>query len=131
EQHLPPSDARMATKTFSPLFITGDPEGADYTVEVAMKPLSVEDRAGPAFGYRPNRHHYLFSLEGGRHARLALRLPLEETFRVAAWRELGRAAFAYDTDRYYALKVECRGPTIRAYVDGKLLITADDADVPR
>lgn len=131
EQHLPPSDTRMATRTFSPLFVTGDPEWADYTVEVAMRPLSVEDMAGLVFRYHTNRHHYLFCLEGGKRARLALRLPVEETFRVAAWRDLGKADFPYDTDKYYALKVECQGATIRAFVDGKLVLTAEDSGLPR
>src|SRR5262249_61166472 len=41
EQHLPPGDSRMMTRVFSPLFVTGDPEWADYTVEVAVRPLSL------------------------------------------------------------------------------------------
>src|SRR3954454_13673600 len=80
EQHLPPSDSRMATRLFSPLFVTGDPEWSDYTVEVSVRPLSVEDMAGVVFRYHTNRHHYLFSLQDGKQARLALRLPLEEKY---------------------------------------------------
>src|SRR5262245_34286630 len=49
EQHLPPSDSRMMTRVFSPLFVMGDPEWGDYTVEVSMRPLSVEDMAGVVF----------------------------------------------------------------------------------
>jgi hypothetical protein len=32
---------------------------------------------------------------------------------VAEWRELGKAAFKYDTRKYYTLKVENEGPKIR------------------
>jgi hypothetical protein len=129
EQHLPPGDSRMMTRLFSPLFVTGDPEWADYTVEVAVRPLSLEDMAGIVFRYHTNRHHYLFSLQGGKQARLALRLPLEEKYRVAAWRELGTADFVYDTDRYYTLKVECRGAAIRASIDDRLILTAEDGEI--
>jgi hypothetical protein len=131
EQHLPPSDSRMMTRLFSPLFVTGDPEWADYTVEAAVRPLSLEDMAGVVFRYHTNRHHYLFSLQGGKQARLALRLPIEEKYRVAPWRELGMADFPYDTDRYYRLKVECRGTTIRASIDDRLILTAEDGEIPR
>src|SRR4051794_1224216 len=131
EQHLPPGDSRMMTRLFSPLFITGDPEWSDTTVEVAVRPLSLEDMAGVVFRYDTNRHHYLFSLQGGKQARLALRLPIEEKYRIAPWRELGTAEFRYDTDRYYTLKVECRGATIRAFIDGTLILTAEDGGIAR
>ena len=131
EQHLPPGDSRMMTRIFSPLFVTGDPEWADYTVEVAVRPLSLEDMAGLVFRYHTNRHHYLFSLQDGKQARLALRLPIEEKYRIAPWRELGTADFPYDTDRYYRLKVESRGPKIRAYIDDKLILSAEDAEIPQ
>jgi hypothetical protein len=131
EQHLPPGDSRMMTRLFSPLFVTGDPEWGDYTVEAAVRPLSTEDMAGLVFRYHTNRHHYLFSLQGGKQARLALRLPIEETYRIAPWRELGTAEFPYDTDRYYRLKVESRGPRIRAFIDDTLVLTAEDSEIPR
>jgi hypothetical protein len=131
EQHLPPGDSRMMTRLFSPLFVTGDPEWDDTTVEVAVRPLSLEDMAGVVFRYHTNRHHYLFSLQGGKQARLALRLPIEERYRIAPWRELGTADFPYDTDHYYRLKVESRGPRIQAFIDDKLILSAVDAEIPR
>ena len=62
-------------------------------------------------------------------ARLALHLPLEKALRVRQWRELGSADFSYDTTRYYQLRVENEGARIRAYVDGKLIIEASDAEI--
>ena len=85
--------------------------------------------AGVVFRYHTNRHYYLFALTGGNRARLAVRLPLEQEFRVADWRELGAAAFPYDTTRYYRLRVENEGATIRASIDGKLVLTADDGEL--
>jgi hypothetical protein len=89
----------------------------------------MEDMAGVAFRYHTNRHYYLFSLENGKKVRLRLRLPEEKKMRVGLWRELGTADFAYDSLRYYTLKVENDGPKIRAYVDGKLLIEATDNEI--
>ena len=59
----------------NPLFITGDPEWEDYTVEVQVRPLSLDDMAGVVFRYHTNRHYYLFALTDGKTARLAVRLP--------------------------------------------------------
>lgn len=125
EQHLTPQ-SRMWT---NPLFIAGDPEWSDYVVEAKVKPLSLEETAGVVFRYRTNRHHYVFVLTGGTKARLALRLPMEKNFRVNEWRELAAAAFAYDTTRYYTLRVENDGPRIRAYIDDKQVLAAEDSEL--
>jgi len=126
EQRLAPDSVGMVTELFSPLFITGDPEWTDYTVEASVKPLSLDDMAGLVFRYKTNRHHYLFCLHEGNKAQLRLRLPLEQSFRVATIKTLATASFAYDTARYYRLKVEATGSTIRAFVDDKLVLTAED-----
>lgn len=116
-------------RIMNPTLVTGDPEWFDYTLEVKVRPLSLAEMAGIVFRYRTNRHYYLFALTGGDRAVLRLRLPLEKQFRVAEWKDLGAAAFPYDTRRYYSLKVENQGPLIRAYVDGKLLIEASDSEI--
>jgi hypothetical protein len=127
EQHTVNEQAAL----MNPLFITGDPEWGDYTVEVAVKPLSLSDMAGVVFRYHTNRHYYLFALTGGKTARLAVRLPLEQKFRVAEWRELGNVPFPYDTKSYHRLTVSNRGSAIKASVDGKLLLSADDGELIR
>jgi rhamnogalacturonan endolyase len=113
----------------NPIFVTGDSEWSDYTVEVNVKPLSFADMAGVVFRYRTNRHYYLFALTGGNRARLVVRQPLEKTFRLAEWRELGTREFPYDTQRYYTLKVENAGSAIRAFIDGSLLVEANDDEL--
>lgn len=125
EQSLGP-DARQFT---NPLFITGDPEWSDYMVQARVQPLNKSDFAGIVFRYHTNRHYYMFALTGGNKARLALHLPLEEKLRVPAWRELGAVDFPYEAVRYYTLKVENEGPRIRAYIDGKLVLQAEDRDI--
>jgi rhamnogalacturonan endolyase len=127
EQHI----VNGLSALMSPLFVTGDPEWGDYTVEAKVRPLALGDLAGLAFRYATNRHYYLFALTGGKEARLAVRLPLETTLRVAEFRELGRAPFPYDTRTYHRLKVENDGPRIRAYVDGRLLIETTDGEILR
>ncbi len=130
EQHLPPDHRTMIPRLFSPIFLTGEPEWHDYAVEVSVRPLSAADMAGLVFRYHTNRHHYLFCLQNGKQARLALRLPLEKDFRVADWKELGTVDFPYDDTRWYRLKVENQGPAIRAYIDGKLVLKAESPDLP-
>ena len=126
EQHLAPGSVSQYT---NPILITGDPEWSDYTVEVNVKPLSLDDFAGVVFRYHTNRHYYLFALAGGNKARLAVRLPIEEQLRVPEWRELASVDFQYDTLRYYTLRVENDGPHMRAYVDGNLILEASDNEI--
>jgi rhamnogalacturonan endolyase len=125
EQHLINDLPRL----MNPTIVTGDEEWDDYSVEAKVKPLSLAEMAGVVFRYRTNRHYYLFALTGGNKARLVVRLPFETTFRVADWRELGTAEFAYDTKSYYALKVENSGPAIRAYINDKLVLEARDSEI--
>src|SRR5262249_50685014 len=117
EMHWSTQHRHMNPKLYSPIFLAGEPEWGEYTVEVWMKPLSTAHMAGLVFRYRTNRHHYLFCLQDGKQARLALRLPLEKELRVADWKELGTVSFPYDDTRYYRLKVETRGEEIKAFID--------------
>ena len=65
----------------SPIFLTGDPEWGDYTVEVSVRPLSLADPR--AWSSATTRTAITtFAVSGGNQARLALRLPLETGFRV-------------------------------------------------
>ena len=114
---------------FTSMMVTGDPEWADATVEVRVKPLSLDHHCGLVFRYHTNRHHYLLALEGGQRLRLLARQRFDRQFRVAEWREIASAPFAYDVRRYYALKVENDGPRMRAFVDGALLLEASDGEI--
>jgi rhamnogalacturonan endolyase len=125
EQHL----LHDQPERWQPLFVTGDPLWTSYTVSAKVRPLSLAESAGIVFRYHTNRHYYLFSISGGRKARLALRLPIEQKLRVIDWKELGAADISYDIKRYHELKVENDGAKIRAYFDGKLVIEANDGDL--
>ncbi|HWB87514.1 MAG TPA: hypothetical protein VG675_25455 [Bryobacteraceae bacterium] len=127
EQQFDPSAMHFTT----PIFVTGDPEWADYTVEARIKPLSTADIAGVVFRYHTNRHYYIFAMTGGNRVVLMLHMPLDKGFRVFDWRTLGEAKFAYDTQHYYSVKVENSGSRIRAYVDSKLLLQVDNSEILR
>ena len=127
EQHLDPS-ARQFT---NPIFLTGDPEWDDYSLEVKVKPLALPIVAGVVFRYHTNRHYYLCGFTGGNRLIVSLHLPIEPKLRAPAWKEIAAAGFPYDTSRYYALKVELAGAHINAYVDGKLVLQATDSELPK
>ena len=124
EQHLINEDLR-----FAPLFVTGDAEWRDYRVEVSVRPLSLQKEAGLAFRYRTSRSYYRLALEDGKRLRLALRLPIDQEFRVSAWRELAAAPFAYDTKTWYRLEVRAEGDRLQGFVDGKALIDVRDREL--
>jgi hypothetical protein len=125
EQHL----LHDQPERWQPLFVTGDPLWTSYTVSAKLRPLSMAESAGIVFRYHTNRHYYAFTIFGGRKARLALKLPIEEKIRVVDWKELGSADVSYDVRQYHELKVENDGSKIRAYLDGKLVIEASDGEI--
>ena len=94
-----------------------------------MKPLSLRDtRACLPLSHQPPLLP-VRRCAGGRRRGCALRLPIDKTLRKAEWRELAGVPFAYDTKRYYTLKVENAGPRIRAFIDGKLVLEASDNEI--
>ncbi len=116
---------------FQPMMIVGDPEWSDYTVEAKVWPLSTAGPAGLVFRYHTNRHHYLFALTEGKRAVLRLRLPIDKELRVPEWRDLAAADFTYDARRSYMLRIDNSGPAIRAFVDNKLVLEANDNEILR
>jgi rhamnogalacturonan endolyase len=129
EMHLSAANRYMETSLLSPAFVTGDPEWRDCTVEALVKPLSFDETAGLVFRYRTNRHQYIFVFDKGKEVRLAVRGMIEKSFCRVAVRDLGVADFPYDTKTWYRLRVENEGSKIRAFVDGRLLISAEDDEI--
>lgn len=130
EMHLSASNRYLETSLLSPSFVTGDVEWRDCAVEALVKPLSFDEGSGLVCRYRTNRHMVVFLLEGGKRVRLAVKQRIEKSFCRVAYRELGVADFPHDTRTWYRLRVENDGPKIRAYVDGKLLISAENDEIP-
>lgn len=109
-----------------PVLISGEPEWKDYTYEALVRPLAFDGNCGVAFRYKTNRDYSLFSLQGGDTAQLRLQNPFSTKFRDTDWEVLASAPFPYTTERYYALKVENEGTSIRCYIDGKLVVHTDN-----
>jgi rhamnogalacturonan endolyase len=109
----------------NPLFITGDAEWTDVTVEASVRPLSLAHKAGIVLRYHTNRSFLSFVLTEGKTARLLERITPEPSFRVAGEKERGVAAFPYDSKKYYRMRVEDRAGHVRAFIDDKLVLEAD------
>jgi rhamnogalacturonan endolyase len=122
EQHTINTDAR-----FNPLFVTGNPEWRNYTVEVSVQPLSLEQFTGVAVRYRTSRHYYRLALEDGTHLRLSERLPFDREFRVSGWRAIAEAPFRYNTKTWYRLVVSVDDDRLVASIDGRQLLDVRDA----
>ena len=130
EMHLSAANRYLETSLLAPSFVTGDPEWADCTVEAQVRPLSFDESAGLVFRYLTNRHQYILVLEKGKRLRLAVRGMIEKSFCRVDVRDLGVVDFPYDTRTWYRLRVENEGRKIRAYVDGRLLLSAEDDEIP-
>lgn len=124
EQHTVNNDGR-----FIPTLVTGDNEWTGYAVEARVRPLSREGRAGIVFRYRTSRHYYSFTFTGDGAVQLALRLPEDRQFRKSEFKVLAAAPFAFETTRYYTMRVENDGPRMRASIDGRLLLEASDSAI--
>ena len=125
EQHT----VNLEPERVIPLFVTGDPEWRDYRVEVSVKPLSSGEGSG-AGGALPHVPPLLpAGARGGTRLRLAARLPFDEQFRVAAWREVASVPFPYDTKTWYRLEAAVEGDRLRASVDGRPLIDVRDREL--
>lgn len=101
-----------------PVLVKGEESWRDYTYEATVRPLSTHSHTGIVFRYQHSRRHYFLGFEDGK-----LRLLKRDQERVT---ELASAAFTYDTDHYYRLRVICEGARFRAFVDGSELLAAED-----
>jgi rhamnogalacturonan endolyase len=125
EQHT----VNLEPQRVQPLFVTGDPEWRDYRVEVSVRPLLLQQEAGLVVRYRTSRHYYRLALENGTRLRLAVRLPIDEKFRTANWRELASVPFTYDTKTWYRFEVDVEGDRLRASIDAKPLVDVRDKEL--
>ena len=91
--------------------------------------LASDKKRESVFRYRTSRHYYRLALEGGTHLRLAVRLPFDQEFRVASWREVASVPFVYDTRTWYRMDVSAEGERLRASIDGKPLVDVRDREL--
>jgi hypothetical protein len=102
------------------LILYGARDWTDYAVEAEVT-LRAALGGGLCARAQGQRRHYALRLERGSTARLVKTLNGETV--------LGEAPFAWLDGRAYRLRLEARGPHLRALVDGEPLFEAtDDAD---
>src|SRR5436305_798239 len=89
--------------------------------QAGLSPDSAADDSGRAC---------VLLMENGKRLRLAVKQVLEKSFCRVAYHELGAVDFPCDTKTWYKLRVENEGPKISAYVDGKLMISAENDEIP-
>jgi rhamnogalacturonan endolyase len=104
-----------------PQLVTGEEGWKDYTLEATMRPLSTISHTGIMVRYQHGRRYYFFGLEGGR-----IRLLKRDQEQIT---ELASVEFAYDSDTFYRLKVECDGAQLRGYIDGEEKLRAEDSEL--
>jgi len=114
----------------SAVLVAGDSEWTDYTVEALVKPLALDGIAGIAFRYQTNLNYYVLGLTGGTKVQINLQHPITETYQKPNWETIASATFAYDTKKYYLLKVESHGADIRAYIDGIKVLETSNVKLP-
>ncbi|TDF96273.1 hypothetical protein [Paenibacillus piri] len=103
---------------FWPLLVKGDVSWRDYTLEITLRPLSTLTHTGIVFRYQHARRYYFLGFEGGK-----LLLLKRDQERIT---ELASAAFQYDVDHRYRLKITCSGSKLQASVNGEALLQAED-----
>lgn len=111
----------------SAVLIAGDEDWDDYSYQVLVRPLVFDGVAGIAFRYQNNLDYYVFGLKGGDTAQINVQHPVTDQFRKANWETVASAPFNYNSQKYYLLKVESQGSSIRAYIDGNKVLEVSDA----
>ncbi len=102
------------------MLVAGDDLWQDYTLEVGVRPLSLQAALGIMVLYRDSRNHYVLRLVEGARAELARVSHEGETI-------LASQPLPYDADTAYFLRLEARGPRLRAWVGELLVADVEDA----
>ncbi|MGV3618128.1 MAG: ADP-ribosylglycohydrolase family protein [Fimbriimonas sp.] len=103
------------------LLTHGTREWTNYRLSVRLTPRMAVS-SGVAIRVQGLRRYYAFVFGGRNEVRLDKALDGRQT--------LASTEFAWEPFRNYDVVLEAEGDTIRAYVDGRLVLTATDADRP-
>jgi formylglycine-generating enzyme required for sulfatase activity/serine/threonine protein kinase len=112
----------LATGDQGPLVVFGEETLSNYDLTLEVKKTGGRDSLGIFFHWLGPGHHREFSLVWGNGGtQLAYRYN-------GKWGPDGQSKrLNYSSNRWYSLKVETRGDTFRAYLDGVLLFEQTDA----
>ena len=92
--------------------IVGDPNWSDYTLTLKARKLSGNEGFLVLFGLPSDDTKSWWNLGGWDNTQHALEVPDGGATPVAG---------KVDTNRWYDIRIELQGPTVKAYLDGKLV----------
>lgn len=101
-----------------PCLRAGDTFWKDYTVSVRIRQMIAAQFGGILFRYQTSMMHYGFFLVSGG-------VELHKVFKTERT-VLAHAEACWDPDEYCTLKVEISGNMFKCYLNGKLVIEAED-----
>lgn len=102
-----------------PMLSAGDFRWRDVVVEAELRVLSRKTDAGVLIRYANNRTHYLLRIAGDGAVRLIRRQ--HEDVEV-----LARGSWEPEFERYHLVRLEADGARLRASVDGRIVVEAED-----
>lgn len=119
---------RNKAKHTHPLVTTGDALWSDYRVEVRFAPDDPEGRCGITFRMHNDRCYYFFGVDGQRA--VLLRVKHATGFRQPAEELLAEEDFAWTPGEYLDAVVTASGSTLKAKIDDRVTLTAEDDAFP-
>lgn len=102
-----------------PMLVTGEKEWQSVKIETEIKTLAASERCGIVFRYTDSRHFYWFAIENGVCAALYKKDGEDLSL-------LASGEYFYDIDSISVLTAEAVKNSLRCYINGKLLLIADD-----
>lgn len=109
---------QVAISDHWPTLTTGEADWRDYAFEANVRPFSTAAHTGIAFRYTHARQYYFLTLVEG-----SLRLMKRDQEDLV---DLAVVSFPYDCDHFYRLSIECDGPQLTAFVNGRLMFSVPD-----
>jgi len=105
-----------------PILVFGDNSLSSYNLTLDFKKTDGDDLIGAGFHWHGHDHFQLFAL--GAHQRFA---ELDSALNgQITWGDGLSKPFDVETDRWYAVRLEIRGPAYRCFVDDRMLFQHTD-----
>ena len=120
------ASSREEKRYTHPFVIAGDSLWKDYALTVRFAPESDSGQSGLAFRYRNDQCYYFFGVDGRRV--LLKKVKYNLGFRLANETVLAQAAFNPVPGSELTASVHVTGSRIRAVLNGRVELTAEDGD---
>jgi len=124
QQYDSKSTAKKSRHTH-PMLVAGDELWSDYTLTVRFAADHKDKQCGVIFRYQTDRSYYFFGVRGDEA--ILKRVNNEKEYHVPEEAVLAHAKFAWKPGVYMTARVALQGARIRADLDGKVVLEADDS----